>query len=186
MNPLRQPRTLDDLMNFRLHRLFALSSAPIVRLLEGRHGVTRREWRLVALLASRGPLSPSDLATHGRLDRARTSRAIGALVEKQLVLRQALTADPRRARVSLTPAGERLYAEVFPVVSDVNTQLLSALDDAQLDALDAALQRLTERALALNQTLATDLKASRREGGTRRLRTPPPPESPQRTEPDTP
>jgi hypothetical protein len=51
---LRQPRQLDELLNYRLLRLFAVSGAPVVRLLEGRYGISRREWRLIALLAARG------------------------------------------------------------------------------------------------------------------------------------
>jgi DNA-binding MarR family transcriptional regulator len=167
-NPLRQPRRLDDLLNFRLHMLQALSGAPIVRLLEGRHGITRREWRLLALLADRGPLSPSSLAEQGQLDRARTSRSIGELVSKQLVQRTPLPSDPRRALVSLTEAGQRLYDEVFPLVSAVNTQLLSALDDAAVDALALAIERLHTKAQELNLALATDVSTGRWQGGARR------------------
>lgn len=174
MNPLRQPRSLDELLNFRLHILQALSGAPIVRLMEGRHGITRREWRLLALLADRGPLSPSALAEQGQLDRARTSRSIGVLVEKKLALREALAADPRRARVSLTPAGQRLYDQLFPLIADINAQLVSVLDDATLDVLDNALARLKTKAHELNGALATDIKARRQQGGSRRLLKPPP------------
>ena len=168
-NPLRQPRRLDDLLNFRLHMLQALSGAPIVRLLEGRHGITRREWRLLALLADRGPLSPSDLAEQGQLDRARTSRSIGVLVGKQLVQRTPLPSDPRRARVSLTQAGQRLYEEVFPQIAAINTQLLSTLDDATVDALATAIERLHAKAQELNLALVTDVSTGRWQGGTRRV-----------------
>ncbi len=167
-NPLRQPRRLDDLLNFQLHMLQAVSGAPIVRLLEGRHGITRREWRLLALLADRGPLSPSHLAEQGQLDRARTSRSIGLLVTKQLVQRVALPSDPRRAQVSLTPAGRQLYDAVFPQIAAINAQLVSALDDATVDALATAIDSLKVKAQALNLALATDLKASRGQGGSRR------------------
>ncbi len=170
MNPLRQPRRIDDLMNFRLYMLQAASGAPIVRLLEGRHGITRREWRLVALLADRGPLSPSDLALQGQLDRARTSRSISALVDKGLVLRAPLASDPRRARVSLSAAGQQLYDQVFPLIAGINAQLVSALDDATLEVLDRALQLLKDKAQALNLALATDVKARRQQGGSRRVR----------------
>ena len=40
---LREPRQLDDLLNVRLLQLFAVSGAPVVRLLEGRYGIKRRE-----------------------------------------------------------------------------------------------------------------------------------------------
>ena len=49
---LRDPQTLDDLLNYRLLRLYAQSGAPVIRLLEGRYGISRREWRLLALLAA--------------------------------------------------------------------------------------------------------------------------------------
>ncbi|WP_035605836.1 MarR family winged helix-turn-helix transcriptional regulator [Hylemonella gracilis] len=169
MNALREPQRLDELLNFRLHRLHTLSGAPVVRLLEGRHGITRREWRLLALLADRGPLSPSELAEQGQLDRTRTSRSIGLLVDKALVLRQTSPADPRRARISLTAAGLRLYEDVFPQVADLNRQLVSVLDETTLDALDRALRTLTEQARGLNLSFATDVKTQRRQGGSRRL-----------------
>jgi DNA-binding MarR family transcriptional regulator len=172
-NPLRQPQRLDDLLNFRLHRLQAVSGAPIVRLLEGRHGITRREWRLLALLADRGPLSPSHLAEQGQLDRARTSRSIGMLVSKQLVQRVALPSDPRRAQVSLTEAGRKLYDEVFPQIAAMNTQLLSVLDEATVEVLATAIERLHTKAQELNLSLAGDIKARRRQGGSRRMLKPP-------------
>lgn len=45
-----RPATVDDLLNYRLSCLLASSGAMVTRLCEGRYGITRREWRLVALL----------------------------------------------------------------------------------------------------------------------------------------
>lgn len=171
-NPLRQPRRLDELLNFQLHRLQAISGAPVVRLLEGRYGITRREWRLLALLADRGPLSPSSLAEQGQLDRARTSRSIGVLVSKQLVRRVTLPHDPRRAQVSLTEAGQALYDKVFPEIAAINTRLLSSLDDGAIDALTEALERLHAKAQELNLELATDVSTGRWLGRARRAQKP--------------
>ena len=39
---LREPRTLDELLNYRLLRLYAASTAPVTRLMEGRWGISRR------------------------------------------------------------------------------------------------------------------------------------------------
>src|SRR5690242_5678015 len=111
---LSDPRTVDDLLNYRLSRLLENSGAMITRLCEGRYGITRREWRLVALLAADGPMSPSQLAARAHLDRARVSRLITELRAKQLVRRVRVAEDARRARVMLTDAGQRLYAELFP------------------------------------------------------------------------
>lgn len=169
MHPLRQPRRLGDLINFRLQRCFAISGAPVIRLLEGRYGITRREWRLLATLAELGPLSPSELAEMAQLDRARTSRAIGVLTEKGLLRRQIHAADGRRAQLTLTDEGRQLHSKVFPEVAAINSQLLDALDEATLQTLAQAIETLTARAQQLNLDLVRDVKAARQSGGSRRV-----------------
>lgn len=166
---LRHPTQLDELLNYRLLRLQAASGAPVVRMLEGRYGIARREWRLIALLAAKGALSPSMLAGQLHLDRPRTSRAIGSLVNKKLVARETQPGDARRAKVALTAAGRALYAQVFPRVAEINAKVVEVLDDDAVEALDRSLQQLTERALQVNQTLVQDVGAHRHAGGSRRV-----------------
>lgn len=165
---LRDPQTLDDLLNYRLVRLIAMTSAPVIRLCEGGYGISRREWRILALLAAHGALSPSALAERGDLDRARTSRAISSLAAKKLLARVAEPGDRRRARVDLTDAGRQLYAELFPQVRDIHCRIVSELDDEALAVLDEALTRLSVHAAGLNRELATEVHADRRRGGTHR------------------
>lgn len=169
---LRQPRTLDDLLNYRLLRLFSLGGAPVIRLLEGRYGIARREWRLLALLAAQGSLSPSELAERAHLDRPRTSRAVQALVAKGLLERRVTAGDARRALLWLTQRGQALHDEVFPQVAAINQALVQVLDDASVQALDAALAALTTHAEQQNQALVQDVRADRRAGGSRRVRPP--------------
>lgn len=168
MSGMTPPRQLDDLLNYRLMRLLSLSGAPVIRLCEGRYGISRREWRLLALLAARGPLAPSALADEANLDRARTSRAIGSLVAKRLAARQARPGDARRAVVSLTDAGRALYDELFPQVARIHCDVLSTLDAPLLAALDEALARLTVHAAEVNRATAADVQADRHRGGSRR------------------
>lgn len=167
---LREPTQLDELLNYRLLKLFAVSGAPVIRLLEGRYGIARREWRLLAHLAHDGPMSPSELAARAHLDRPRTSRAVGVLVAKRLIEREVLPGDARRARVALSAEGRRLHDEIFPQVAALNASVIASLDDAAVHALDAALQRLTERAQAVNAEAVRDVQADRHRGGTRRIR----------------
>ncbi|WP_233258882.1 MarR family winged helix-turn-helix transcriptional regulator [Rubrivivax albus] len=167
---LRHPRSLDDLLNYRLLQLHALSGAPVIRLLEGRYGIARREWRLIGLLAARGELSPSALADEAQLDRPRTSRAIGALVAKGLLARVPLPGDARQARVALTAAGRQLHDELFPQVAAINQAVLQAVDDRAIGQLDQLLTALTARARTLNAELVQDVRADRRAGGSRRVR----------------
>lgn len=138
-------RPLDDLLLYRMSRLLAVAGSMVIRLCEGRFGITRREWRLIATLASQGELNSSRLAEHAQLDRARTSKAVGSLVTKALVSRAARTGDRRQVQLALTAQGKLLYDTLFPLVTQINAELTQALgDDAA--RFDDALRRLQARA----------------------------------------
>jgi DNA-binding MarR family transcriptional regulator len=160
------PQPLDNLLLYRLSRLFSVAGSMVTRLCEGRFGITRREWRLIATLASRGALGSSQLAAHAQLDRARTSRAVGSLVAKKIVSRTQPGGDRRQVLLCLTPAGQALYDALFPLVTQINHELLAALDADQLAALDASLTALQARAESLVEQKQKALpKADRRRGG---------------------
>lgn len=166
---LAAPTAIDDLLLFRLSVLLATGGAPVIRLCEGRHGITRREWRVLSLLGRHADLSPSQLAEHAHLDRARTSRTIGTLVDKQLLQRLPRPGDRRQATLQLTDAGQALVAEIFPRVRDINHQLLAALSAEQVSLLDGLLDALQAQADGLPP--AADLpKADRHRGKVRRPR----------------
>ena len=50
--PWRQPSELDDLFLYHLARLMSSAGTMVVRLREGGFGITRREWRMIGLLAT--------------------------------------------------------------------------------------------------------------------------------------
>jgi DNA-binding MarR family transcriptional regulator len=161
---LAQPDSIDDLLLYRLARLLAVAGSMVIRLCEGRFGITRREWRVLAQLARSEGLLSSELAEHVQLDRARTSRAITSLVAKKLVAREVGKADRRQARLRLTPAGHRLYGELFPLVQAINRDLLASVPHADVARLDRVLAAMQLQADAL--VAHADLpKADRRRGG---------------------
>ena len=165
---LRQPRDLDDLLLYRLARLLAVGGSMVIRLCEGRFGITRREWRVIARLAQEQELLSSELAERIQLDRARTSRAITSLVAKKLLRRQAGVADRRQARLALTGEGRALYDALFPLVCEINQGLLASLTAADVQRLDRALAAMQQQADRMVD--AAELpKADRRRGGRARL-----------------
>jgi DNA-binding MarR family transcriptional regulator len=159
----RAPAGLDELLMYKLSRLLSVGGGMVIRLCEGRFGITRREWRVLARLAQEQELLSSELAERIQLDRARTSRAVTSLVAKKLVRRQAGTSDRRQARLALTERGRTLHGELFPLVCEINRQLLSPLsaqDAARLDAMLSTLQAQAE-----DMVNAAELpKADRRRG----------------------
>jgi DNA-binding MarR family transcriptional regulator len=139
-------RSLDELLLYRLSRLLSVAGSMVIRLCEGRFGITRREWRLIATLASRGRLGSSQLAEHAQLDRARTSKAVSSLVEKGLLSRTHPVGDRRQVLLQLTERGQTVYDELHPLVTRINADLLAALDADHAACLDEALRRLQARA----------------------------------------
>lgn len=164
---LASPQVLDDLLLYRLSRLQACAGRVVLRYCEGRFGITRREWRILAILASLGAAGSSELAARAHLDRPRTSRAIGALEAKKLVMRSTPGGDARYVQVSLTEEGERLYSELFPLVAGINREALGDLSHDEVRLLDSMIERLHARAEAM--ALREDLPlADRRHGGSGR------------------
>ena len=166
LSPSQRLASVDDLLLYRIGQLSAAAGAMVVRLCEGGYGITRREWGMLAQLhAHPEGLLSSVLAERMHRDRARTSRAISALLRKNLIVRTTLPHDRRSARVSLSPTGQALYAQLMPQIQDINSRILSVLSSAETAALDDALERLRQQALALQETLGPDLpKADRRRG----------------------
>jgi DNA-binding MarR family transcriptional regulator len=143
---LTQPETLDDLLLYRLSRLQAAAGGVVVRYCEGQFGITRREWRILAVLAARGPIGSSELAEQAHLDRPRTSKAVTALSGKKLISRTSRAGDARHIQLALTPEGVALHSRLFPLVSQINGDVLAALTPEEAAQLGDMLERLQQRA----------------------------------------
>lgn len=163
------PEAVNELLNYRLNTLLASSGALTTRRCEGRFGITRREWRIIALLAVEGPLTPTALSARASLDPDRISRLFASLRDKRLATRTPDTQDRRRVRVELTSRGRDLYKRMFPVSVGIHQAVLGVLTPQEMQALDELLSRLTERARDLNAQDERVHKADRRRGGSRRV-----------------
>ena len=163
-NRLAQPAALGDLLLYRLNRLLSIGGAPVIRLCEGRFGITRREWRMIAALAQYQALMSSQLAVRAQLDRARTSKAITSLVQKKLIHRQVQANDKRRAELTLTESGQALYDAMFPQVLEIHQGLVGVLTANEIAVFDGLLSKLQNQAEGMQAS--SDLpKADRRRGG---------------------
>ena len=145
-NRLTQPKSLDDMLLYVLWQLQAAARRPVVRLCEAQFGITRREWRMLAQLADSEGMPSSALAERAGLDRAQTSRAVSALVQKGLVARTPRPGNRREVLLHLTERGRALYAALLPRVAAINQELLSVLSETEVATLDALVQRLRVQA----------------------------------------
>ncbi len=164
---LADPASIFDLLNFRVSEFFSVSGSLVTRICEGEFGVTREQWQFIALLAVLGPLSPSELARRATVDRSQGSKTLRELLSKQLIFREHLPGDRRRARVGLTDAGHALYARVFPRVVEIHRATLSALDDVEIAVLARCLGKIQEKVEAVARSKLVAASADRRHGGSR-------------------
>lgn len=74
--------------------------------------VTLTQYRVLIELASRGPERLATLAEALGVDRSTATRMCDRLVRKRLIHRRRTTEDRRGVRISLTPAGAEVVAEV--------------------------------------------------------------------------
>lgn len=168
LTPSERLASVDDLLLYRIGQFTAVAGAMVVRLCEGGHGVTRREWAVLAQLHGvPDGLLPSALAERMQRDRTRTSRALKALQDKGFVQRVPLPHDRRSVRVRLTPAGEAVYDVLMPQVQAINARLLRVLSEDEMAQLDDFIARLRDSAEALRENLDAELPRTQRRLGRR-------------------
>jgi DNA-binding MarR family transcriptional regulator len=113
-----------------------------------RFGLSQVEWRIVALVGERGPISLNPLAELMGLDKGQTSRGVSALVARRLVLRE-YRREGRGVRITLTTRGAQIYDELMTSALERNRVLLQGMSQAEKSAFFEILDRLTRLARTL-------------------------------------
>ena len=113
-SPSREPAGQggDELVDAVLGASRALVAVAARSLANVAEDVTLAQYRVLIVLAARGPQRLVDLATALGVDRSTATRMCDRLVRKRLVHRRRTNDDRRGVRVSLTTAGGELVAEV--------------------------------------------------------------------------
>jgi DNA-binding MarR family transcriptional regulator len=144
---LSHPAGIEDMLLRRMNKIVALGGGLVTRLCEGRFGITRKQWTVLAILARQPQLSWAELSRRCEADGAQLSRAVSSLVAKSLASK---TQRPnRRIEVRLTEQGQALYAELYPLARDINLRLLGALDADAIATLERSLVLLQVQAESL-------------------------------------
>lgn len=106
-------------------------------------GLTLRNWRVLALLASSGPAPIIALARDALIPHSTLSRLLSRMERADLVRRSAdSTKDQRWAAYALTREGERLYRRILTPVLALNDRALDGVPATQRQNLDRQLARM--------------------------------------------
>ncbi|HYC02993.1 MAG TPA: MarR family transcriptional regulator [Azospirillaceae bacterium] len=136
---------LDGFLPYRLNVLAKRISQALARLYEDRFGISIPEWRVLATLGERQPLSSNDIVERTRMDKAKVSRAVSRLAEAGLLDRQPHPEDQRLLRLSFTPEGRALYDRLAPQALEWERRLLEDFSAEDVRALDGLIDRLNDR-----------------------------------------
>ena len=127
--------TPDELMDALVQTSFTVIA--LLSRAAAAHDLSLTQLRALAILRDRAP-KMAELAAHLGLDRSSVSGLIDRAVSRGLVHRESSPDDGRSVRVSLTPAGRELAAELTAEIRGhiaPMTQLLSAADQRRLSSL---------------------------------------------------
>jgi DNA-binding MarR family transcriptional regulator len=139
---------LDSFMPYRLSVVSNLVSERIADAYRALFGLSVPEWRVVAVLAEADGLSQMAIGERTRMDKVSVSRAARALEGRGLVARPTNRSDGRARVLSLTPAGEALYALIVPRAKAMEAEILKGLDAAEMELLAELLGRIETQLLS--------------------------------------
>ncbi len=137
---------------FRLNRLAAEVSAALSGEYRERYGLDIPEWRVLATLGFRNEACSAQYIAHcTRTHKSTISRAVTALMTRQLVERVENEDDRREYALRMTRKGKALYEELIPRLLRKEEEILSCLSAREQKDLATMLGKI-EQSLDLVQT----------------------------------
>ena len=106
------------------------------------YGLTFSDWRLMAVLGVRAPMSATEAGKLTSLKPDQVTRVVDSLLEKGLVSRRADREDRRRVLLSLSAKGVRTFKAIDKVRYAVECDMLSTLGKAELETLGTVLAKI--------------------------------------------
>jgi len=117
------------------------------------HDITEQQWRIVRAILERGPMEPREIVTLCCISSPSLAGVLTRMEETGYVVRERLTHDQRRVKVSLTSKSRALATRIAPKIeaayADLEAQIgpefasqfyaaldrmIATLGDAQVDA----------------------------------------------------
>ena len=138
---------LDRFLPYRLNRLAAEMSGRLHAIYGERFGIDVPEWRVMATLGAREPVTAQEIARDTATHKSTVSRAVARLEQMGWIERVRDDADRRAQVMRLTARGREAHDEIIPLVLAVEAETLARLGPAaepvlqSLARLEAVLSR---------------------------------------------
>lgn len=109
---------------------------------EDRFHISLPEWKVLAIIAEKPGLSAVAVARLAQMDTVAVSRAVTKLLDRELIQRELDCQDRRCSVLSLSPRGIEFHAQVTPLATELEADLLAELSDDVILALKKAIKSL--------------------------------------------
>lgn len=133
---------LEHWIGYRFSLISARLGNYVAQMYVRRHDLTMPAWRSLAVVARYQPLTAKQLAMLTSSDAFKVARAIELLVRRGLIRREVDEEDRRRASLSLTAEGRKIYKDIEKFTIRVERELTAALDQNELAMLRQSLDKL--------------------------------------------
>jgi DNA-binding MarR family transcriptional regulator len=143
--PADERLRLERFLPYRLNVVAFHSARALGRIYGAQFGIGIPEWRVVAQLGEFGKLTSRDIGELAQMHKTKVSRAVSELEKRGLVSRAENRQDRRESFVALTPAGERVYAQIVPLALAFQARWTDGIAAEELKVFERVLSTLTER-----------------------------------------
>lgn len=144
---------------FRLNRLAAEVSSALAAEYQARYGLDIPEWRVLATLGFRSDACSAQYIAHcTRTHKSTISRAVTALMKRQMVERVENADDRREFRLRLTRKGAALYEELIPRLLRREQEILSCLSAQERKNLALLLGKIEDSLALVRDSQEADAK----------------------------
>ena len=106
--------------------------------------LSRTQWRVMAVLASCEELTAQSVADKTGMDKTTVSRAVGKMLDRDLVERGTSRQDARSAPLSLNAKGRAMFAKIAPEALRQEQELKDMFTDTELHQITTFLGRLVD------------------------------------------
>ncbi len=142
---------LDDFIPYQLSTASNAVSDLISNEYKSRFGLKIPEWRVMAVLGSRGASTQRQLVEATLMDKVTVNRAVKTLVDRELLGRSPNNADGRSHHLLLSQTGRDLYDQIMPAAEVMEKKIMAVLttdDRRQLSAMLAKIKQSADDILA--------------------------------------
>ena len=104
------------------------------------HGITYRQWQVLAWLALEGPLSQTDLAQRMKIEPPSLVGVLDRMQRDGLLIRESCPQDRRKRIISPLPQAEPVWNTIVACAERVRARAVQGLSGEQLETLNTLLR----------------------------------------------